>query len=95
MQLNQVEPLGRKIAQAVVNPSRKVLATVAVHRLAWQAPARLGSDNNLFFSLFLEPRDQALAAAAAVDICGIDKIDPAIDRLMQRRHRVFIRDLAP
>ena len=49
----------------------------------------------IVLALLLEPGDQALAATAAIDVRGIDKIHAAVDGLMQRRHRFFIRNLAP
>ena len=44
-----------------------------------QSAAGLGGDDDLFFALALQLRDQAFAAAHAVNVGGVDEVDAAID----------------
>ncbi len=95
MELHQVEDLRVQVAQVVLDPGGKVGAAVAFDRLLGQTPAHLGGDDDLFFASLLQLRNQAVAAAVAVDIRGIEKIDAGVDRLVERAERLLIAYLTP
>jgi len=95
VKLKKVESVGRKVAQAVFNPSRQVLAAVPGNRLARQATAGFGRNDNFLLPAFLELCDETLTPATAVDIGGVEKIDTGVDGFVQSCQRIFVGDLAP
>jgi hypothetical protein len=95
VELQQVERVGCEIAQAVFHPRGKIRSAVAGDRLLQQTPPGLGGDDDVLLVIFLQVGDQALAAAIAVHISGIEKIYAAIDSRAQRRHCFFVGDMAP
>ncbi len=95
MELHQVKNLGVQVKQVVVDPGGKVRPAVALDRLLRQTPAHLGGDDNLFLASLLELPDQAVAAAVAVDIRSVEKVDARVDGLVERGERLLIAYLSP
>ena len=71
-----------------------VLLVVALDRLLGQPPPRLGRDVERLLALLAQPRQQPLAAAVAVDVGGVEEVHPAVERAVQRRHRLVVLDRA-
>src|ERR1035437_4182320 len=95
MQLHQIQAIDRQIPQAVVNEGSEVRAIVSLRGLRRQPPSSLGSTDNLVFPVSLEPRNQLLAAPHSVDVGSVDKINPAINRPIQRRQRIRVIHTTP
>ena len=96
MQLQQVQGVHLQVAQAAVDPVLQVGGAVAFHGLRGQPASGLGRDEGTIApALAQHPGDQPLRVAIAVDIGGVDEIQPGIQRRMQRGHRFGIVHLAP
>jgi predicted transcriptional regulator len=96
VKLQQIDGLHFEVAQASIDPVREVRAAVAVRRLRRQAPARLRRHVDRLAGAFPpQPRYQALAAAIAVDVCRVDEIHAAVDRGVERPHRLLVVHRAP
>jgi hypothetical protein len=95
VQLNQVQSVGREMAQAVFNPRRKVLATVSCNRLLRETTASLGGNDDFLRAGFLKLGDQPLAAAIAIDVRCVNEIDSRVDSFVKCGERFFVRNLAP
>src|SRR3954471_5194450 len=95
MELEQIECIRFKVAQAVVNPRGKILVIVAVNSLLWESPARLCSYDDFVLAVLLQASNKAFAAAIAINICRVDEIHSAVDGLVQGLHGVFIGDVSP
>src|SRR5262249_55054975 len=96
VQLEKIEPVDFKILEAAIDPGGQVLARVPVGRLDRQTPASLGRDvDRLAGPLAAKPGNEALAAAVAVDVRGVDEVDTGVDRGVQRAHRLVIVHRAP
>ncbi len=95
MELHQVEAIGGEIAQAVFDEAGDIALVVAIGGMRREAASGLGGDDDLLLALALQLRDQAFAAAHAVDIGGVDEVDAGIDRAMQGGKRFAIVHAAP
>src|SRR5271165_956928 len=95
MKLQQVQGIGREISQTVFNPRGQVFTGVAFDRLPRQAATRLGGNNDFIFAVLLQASDQTFAAAVAVDVSGIDKIDTGVDCLVQSGESIFVGNVPP
>ena len=95
VELDEVEGVSLQVAQVVFDPGGEVGAAVAFDRLLGQTPAHFGGHDDLFFASLLQPRNQVVAAAASVDIRGIEKIDARVDGLVERRKRLLISSPDP
>jgi hypothetical protein len=95
VELDEVEGFRLQVAQVVFDPGGEIGAAVAFDCLLGQTPAHFGDHDDLFFANLLQPRNQVVAAAASVDIRGIEKIDARVDGLVERRKRLLIRNQTP
>jgi hypothetical protein len=55
----------------------------------------LGRDVDPLGALAHDLADQALAAPVAVGECGVDEVDPEVDRVVERLHRLVVVGTAP
>ena len=95
VELNEIEGLSLQVAQIVFNPGGEIGAAVAFDCLLGQTPAHFGGHDDLFFASLLQPSNQVVAAAASVDIRGIEKIDARVDGLVERSKRLLISSPDP
>src|SRR6185437_4520218 len=63
--------------------------------LCGQAAAGFGGDDDILLTLLPEAGDEALAAAHAVDVGGVDEVDAGVDGGVEGGHRVVVIDCAP
>ena len=95
MQLQQVEAIDSQVSQAVFDEARQVLRRVALGGVRRQTLAGLGRDHDLFLALAFHLPDQALAAAGAVNIGGIDEVHAQVHGTMQCGQRCLVIDGSP
>src|SRR5271167_114634 len=60
-----------------------------------KTPASFRRDADLLLALLQDLRDEALAAAIAVDVGRVDEVDAVIQGSMHHAHRVVVCDTAP
>src|SRR4030095_8627267 len=68
VQLQKIQGVDGEILQAAFDKSSQVLRRVPSNNLSFQTSASLGCNNDLLFAFLLEPGQQTLTAAVAVDI---------------------------
>src|SRR5579871_2800869 len=95
VELQQVDCVGREIAEAVIDPCGQVRARVAFHGLTWETAPGLSGNDDFFFAFLAQAGDEALAASVSVDVGSVDEIDAAVDGFVQGGERVFVGHGSP
>src|SRR5581483_10046709 len=95
MQLQQVDRVRGKVPQTVIDPGREVFAAVTFGGLARQTASGFRRYDDFFFAFFLHPRDQALAAAVAINVGSVDKVHTGVDRSAQSTERIIFGNVSP
>jgi hypothetical protein len=93
--LHQIESITSQIFQASFNESGEIFPIVAFGHVRLQTTSGFGCHENFCFRLTQHLGDKSLAAAITINIGGVDKINPALDRGVQDSLRIHVRYIAP
>jgi hypothetical protein len=84
VKLDEVQRLDAQVAQAALDKGGQILPVVAICHVGRQAAACLGGDiDALTLSLAQDLGNQLFAAAIAINIGSVDKVDAQIEGLVQ------------
>jgi hypothetical protein len=96
VELDQVQRLDIQALDRILDKAVQQFGLVARIDVGVDLLAGLGGDDHVLRAArFQHFRDQLFRAAGAIDIRGVDEIDPAIQRLVQRCLGVTLRHIAP
>src|SRR5439155_5966249 len=95
-ELQEIDGVRLEVAQAPVDPRRKVLAVVPFRRLPGQpAPGLRRHPQAVAGALAAQAGHETLAAAVAVDVGGVDEVHAGLDGGMKGAQRVAVVDGTP
>ena len=95
VQLHEVEPLDPEVLARAVVPLAEARRRVLGVLLRHAAPHLRRDERPLTGKLREDAADQALAAAVAVDVGGVDERDAGLERGLDRLDAVALADVAP
>jgi len=95
VQLQEIDRLGLQVLQAALHKGGQVGAGKAGCHMGHQPAAGFGGDIERLAALLAQACQQALAAAIAIHIGGVEEVHPQVQRTVQRGHGVLVIDLAP
>jgi len=97
MELQHVQRVDLQVLQRLLDEAGDGLDRVALGDMGVELAAGFRRDNDVFLSTarFQHLGNEFLGTAHAVDIGGVEEVDAAVERRVQRGFRVAVRDLTP